>query len=53
MINISREKVSRTIQALIQSGMVENNLRRLIIRKPEALREESKASKFLSDQAMP
>jgi DNA-binding GntR family transcriptional regulator len=53
MINTSRETVSRALQVLIQSGVVEKDLRRLIIRKPEALREESNVSKFLSDQTKP
>jgi len=49
MINTSRETVSRAIQVLIQSGVVEKDLRRLIIRKPEALREKLNASKFFSE----
>jgi CRP/FNR family cyclic AMP-dependent transcriptional regulator len=40
MINTSRETVSRAIQVLIQRGVVEKDLKRLIIRQPEALREE-------------
>jgi CRP/FNR family transcriptional regulator, cyclic AMP receptor protein len=37
-VNTSRETVSRAIQILIQTGIVEKDLRRLIIRQPEALR---------------
>lgn len=39
MVNTSRETVSRAIHALIQKGVVEKDLRRLIIRIPDALRE--------------
>jgi CRP-like cAMP-binding protein len=38
-VNTSRETVSRAIQILLQKGVVERDLRRLIIRQPEALRE--------------
>lgn len=38
-VNTSRETVSRAIQILLQKGVVEKDLRRLIIRQPEALRE--------------
>lgn len=37
MVNTSRETVSRAIQNLIQKGIVEKDLRRLIVRQPEAL----------------
>ena len=37
--NTSRETVSRAIQALVQKGVVEKDMRRLIVRLPEALRE--------------
>lgn len=47
MINTSRETVSRAIQVLIQRGVVEKDLRRLIVRKPEILREEGNAPKSL------
>ena len=40
MINTSRETVSRAIRALIQRGVLEKDLRRLIVRKPDALRKE-------------
>ena len=39
MVNTSRETVSRAIHALIQKGVVEKDMRRLIVRLPEALRE--------------
>jgi CRP-like cAMP-binding protein len=45
MVNTSRETVSRALQVLIQNGVVEKDLRRLIVRKPEALREEINASR--------
>lgn len=38
MVNTSRETVSRAIHALIQKGVVEKDIRRLIVRQPEALR---------------
>lgn len=37
MVNTSRETVSRAIQELIQAGVVEKDVRRLIIRRPERL----------------
>lgn len=37
MVNTSRETVSRAIQGLIQRGIVEKDLRRLIVRKPAEL----------------
>ena len=39
MVNTSRETVSRAVSELIRAGVVEKDLRRLIIRKPEALRQ--------------
>ena len=36
-VNTSRETVSRAIHILIQKGVVEKDLRRLIVRQPEAL----------------
>jgi hypothetical protein len=42
MVNISRETVSRAIQILLQKGVMEKDLRRLIVRQPE---EPSKAVK--------
>lgn len=48
MVNTSRETVSRAVQVLIQSGVVEKDLRRLIVRQPEQLKamilESEKAS---------
>lgn len=49
MINTSRETVSRAIQVLIHRGVVEKDMRRLIIRKPENLRDEASTSKLLQD----
>ena len=39
MVNISWETVSRVIHILIQKGVVEKDMRRLIVRQPEALRK--------------
>ena len=39
MLNTSRETVSRAITELVQSGVVEKDLRRLIVRKPEVLQQ--------------
>ncbi|WP_084513657.1 Crp/Fnr family transcriptional regulator [Azovibrio restrictus] len=39
MVNTSRETVSRALQVLIRHGVVEKDLRRLIVRQPEALRK--------------
>ena len=41
MANTSRETVSRAIHVLIQRGVVEKDLRRLIVRQPDALRGEA------------
>jgi len=38
-VNTSRETVSRAIHILIQKGVVEKDLRRLIVRQPDALRK--------------
>lgn len=38
-VNTSRETVSRAIHILIQKGVVEKDMRRLIVRHPEAFRE--------------
>lgn len=35
MVNISRDTVFRAIQILLQKGVVEEDLRRLIVRQPE------------------
>lgn len=53
MVNTSRETVSRAMQVLIQNGVIEKDLRRLIIRKPEILREESNKIQRFSDQTKP
>lgn len=45
MVNTSRETVSRAMQILIQRGVVEKDLKRLIVRKPETLRDEVNAPK--------
>jgi len=37
MVNTSRETVSRAIQTLLQKGVVEKDLRRLIVRQPDEL----------------
>jgi CRP-like cAMP-binding protein len=39
MVNTSRETVSRAIQILIQKGVVEKDMRRLIVRQPDALKK--------------
>jgi len=39
MINTSRETVTRTLLVLVQQGIVQKDMRRLIIRKPEALQK--------------
>lgn len=39
MINTSRETVSRAMHLLIQRGVVEKDLRRLIVRRPDILRD--------------
>ena len=46
MVNTSRETVSRAIHVLIQRGVVERDLRRLIVRRPDVLREELTTSKY-------
>ena len=38
MINVSRETVSRALHELLKKGIAEKDLRRLVIRDPEALR---------------
>ena len=37
MLNTSRETVSRAITELVQAGVVEKDMRRLIVRKPDVL----------------
>lgn len=46
MANTSRETVSRAIHMLIQRGVVEKDLRRLIVRRPDVLREELTVTKL-------
>ena len=53
MVNTSRETVSRAMQVLIQRGVVEKDLRRLIVRKPETLRDEVNAVKPPTDPSKP
>lgn len=43
-VNTSRETVSRALQTLIQEGVVEKDLRRLIVRRPEVLRNAGDVS---------
>lgn len=43
MINTSRETVTRTLIILVQQGIVQKDLHRLIIRKPEALLQLAKS----------
>lgn len=50
MVNTSRETVSRAFQVLIQRGVVEKDLRRLIVRKPEVLRSEINATTGLAEK---
>ncbi len=49
MINTSRETVSRAINNLIQKGVVEKDMRRLIVRQPEALRKAVTSVEDLAD----
>jgi len=44
MVNTSRESVSRAIQVLLQQGIVERDLRRLIVRRPDVLKTLATAS---------
>lgn len=44
MVNTSRETVSRAIAVLIQRGVVEKDLKRLIVRQPGVLHQESSPS---------
>ena len=39
MVNTSRETVSRAMSELMRTGVVEKDLRRLIVRKPDVLRQ--------------
>lgn len=49
MTNTSRETVSRAIHILIQKGVVEKDMRRLIIRHPDALRKAISAEPELTN----
>jgi len=51
LANTSRETVSRAINALIQKGVVEKDVRRLIVRVPERFREAVLSQ--ASDEASP
>lgn len=53
MVNTSRETVLRAMQVFIQRGVVEKGLRRLIVRKPETLRDEVNAIKPPADPSTP
>lgn len=46
-VNTSRESVSRAIHILIQNGVVEKDMRRLIIRRPDVLRRAVSAGEGL------
>ena len=46
MINTSRETVTRTMVVLVQQGIVQKDLHRLIIRKPEVLQELAQSKSF-------
>lgn len=50
MVNTSRETVSRAIHVLIQRKIVEKDLKRLLVRQPEALRNEMNANPALHAQ---
>jgi CRP/FNR family cyclic AMP-dependent transcriptional regulator len=50
MTNTSRETVSRAIHVLIQNGVVEKDMRRLIVRHPEALRKAITVDPGLKNQ---
>lgn len=43
MVNTSRETVSRVLQALVQQQIVEKDMRRLIVRNPQALLESGQS----------
>jgi len=50
MVNTSRETVSRAIQVLLQKGVVEKDLRRLIVRQPAELSKAVNQSISPSEQ---
>lgn len=39
MVNTSRETVTRALSSLVAAGVVEKDMRRLLIRKPDALKQ--------------
>lgn len=49
MLNTSRETVSRAIAELVRAGVVQKDLRRLIVRIPDALRQLAHGSGGLQD----
>ncbi len=51
MINTSRETVSRAIHLLIQRGVVEKDMRRLIVRRPDVLHEELTVTKHANAES--
>lgn len=51
MANTSRETVSRAMQVLIQKGIVEKDLRRLIVRQPAALKKFASESPSSSPES--
>ena len=52
MINTSRETVSRAISELVKTGVLEKDVKRLIIRQPEKLAEFTEEKRFhFSDQS--
>jgi CRP/FNR family transcriptional regulator, cyclic AMP receptor protein len=51
MINTSRETVSRALQVLIQRGVVEKDMKRLIVRQPDILRQEMTSVKHLAEES--
>lgn len=51
MVNTSRETVSRAIHSLIQKGVVEKDMRRLIVRLPDALRDAVRSDSAAADNS--
>lgn len=49
MVNTSRETVSRALNILIQRGVVEKDMKRLIVRQPDALRDAAHAPMSAND----
>ena len=46
MVNTSRETVSRAMHVLVQRGVVEKDMRRLIVRMPDSLRAALSTAKW-------